>query len=186
MGRASKASSQNALLLNNPGEHKPPPPPHPLPWSTANMHLWAFTQLRKHEVFFSIKQGHSRVWDCHVLSQLSCLGRDTGFPASLLKAGLGSTDSHDRVRGSGFLTHPRMLCHANHSENKAVQLPVPLKADRPSRPPLGGSCQARDWAVGGEARRPRGDAHQRHGSRRNTPAVRARGTGQVCRTLCSH
>lgn len=147
VGRASKASSQNALLLNNPGEHKPPsplPPPNPLPWSTAIMHLWAFTQLRKHEVSFSIRQGHSRVWECHLLSQLSCLGRDTGFPASLLKAGLGSTDSHDRVRGSGFLTHPRMLCHANHPEIKAVRLPVPLKADWPSRPPLGGSCRARD------------------------------------------
>ena len=71
MGGASIASSQSALLLNGPGERRSPrspPPAHPLPRSTADTHLWAFRQLQKHEVFFSIKQGHSRVWDCHLVS----------------------------------------------------------------------------------------------------------------------
>ena len=129
-----------------------------------------------------MKQGHSRVWDCQLLSQGSHRGRDPGFP----QGRAGSTESRGRAHGSGFLTHPRMPCHTNHPENKTVHFPVPLKADWPSRPPLGGSCQARDWAVGGEARRPQGNARQRHGPRRNTPAVRARETEQVCRTLCSH
>ena len=87
------------------------------------MHLRELIQLRKHEVFFSIKQCHSRVWDCQLLSQFSRLGRDTGFPASPLKAVLGSTESRGRVHGSGFLTHPRMPCHTNHPENKTVHFP---------------------------------------------------------------
>ena len=142
VGGASIASSQSALLLNDPGEHRsprwPPPPPPP-----ADAPLWAFIQLQKHEVFFSIKQGHSRVWDCHLVSaQPSWQGC---WLSSITSHGCaGFHGRHGRVHGSSFLTHSRMPCHTDHPEDKTVRLPVPLKADQPLRPPLGGSCQARD------------------------------------------
>ena len=76
------------------------------------------------------------------------------------------------------------MSHKSPREQNST-LPVPLKADWPSRPPLGRSCQARDWAVGGEVRRPQGNARQWHGPRRNTPAVRARETEHRTTRLCS-
>lgn len=187
MGRASKASSGFAAE-HQPREHKPPSPlhPHPLPWSTANMHLWAFTQLRKHEVSFSIRQGHSRVWECHLLSQLSCLGGILDFQHHFSRPELGSPDSHDRVHGSGFSHIQKKNAMPRKSpRDQQYSSPVPLKADRPSRPPLGGSCgpETRRW----EGRR--GDPGEMHVNgctvpAGTPPAVRARARDR-CAGLCA-
>lgn len=90
-GQGFQSIIQNALLLNNPGEHSLPlSPSTPTPslehCKHASLGIYTITQTRG--VLFnktgSLESGSTR------LSQLSCLGGDTGFPASLPQGRLGS------------------------------------------------------------------------------------------------